>query len=414
MKTLKALSIKGKKETTKETSDIVSCFRSPRTETWELLEPPKNVLNKEDDASKLIINNVTQTNETLKNTLLKSLQMQNLVVLAGSGCSYEVGGPSMNSLWSAIVEGDCKTLAKSVSETVKYDLTKGNIEAFLSQVEAASFLQNQDVDNFLNYAKKIILEKMTSFLNLTNNEKLEAHETFLRRLSRRRIRDKRLRVFTTNYDLCFEQAASNINCVVIDGFSFTAPRRYDPKYFDYDIVRRSRSSDDNWNYLEGVFLLYKLHGSVNWEKMNNDIIENKMPDPQKACIIYPAKGKYQESYSQPYIESISQYLASLRESNTCVLVMGFGFNDDHLSEPLLSAIRSNPSLRLIIIDPFVKENAEKEDKNIYLKKLLELSFKGEDIWFINDTFNGFAYKIPDLKTLTPAERLYKELKGVMQ
>ena len=52
----------------------------------------------------------------------------------------------------------------------------------------------------------------------------------------------------------------------LDGFSFTAPRRYDPRFFGYDIIRRPRSGDDLGHFLEGVFLLYKLHGSVNWAR----------------------------------------------------------------------------------------------------------------------------------------------------
>jgi hypothetical protein len=47
----------------------------------------------------------------------------------------------------------------------------------------------------------IYLEKCSDFLDVG---KLEAHKTVLHRLSRRRVRDPRLKVFTTNYDLCFE------------------------------------------------------------------------------------------------------------------------------------------------------------------------------------------------------------------
>ena len=41
--------------------------------------------------------------ETLKEVLLTSLQMQNLIVLAGCGTSYSVGGPSMKDLWVAAI-----------------------------------------------------------------------------------------------------------------------------------------------------------------------------------------------------------------------------------------------------------------------------------------------------------------------
>jgi hypothetical protein len=400
-----------KKQSSNTKSTVESSFRKPGAEAWEPLQMCTSTKGMNDEAINKMCNMIEQANEILKSTLLQSLQMQNLVVLAGSGCSYHVGGSTMSDLWNVIVEENQKQ-ANLVAQKIKYDITKKNIEAFLSQAEAASFLQDKEISDFSNKAKDIILKKMSSFISLNDRNKLKSHETFLHRLSRRRTRDRRLRVFTTNYDLCFEYATANIGCVAIDGFSFMKPRQYDPSYFDYDIIRRPRLGDDNGNYLEGVFLLYKLHGSINWERTDSSIIEKENPDPQKACIIYPASGKYQQSYNQPFIESISQYLMAIREPNTCLLVIGFGFNDDHLSEPLLSAVRSNPHLRLIVVDPNAKENANKNE-NHHLKDLFELSLHGEDVWFINESFIKFADRIPDLQSLTPAERLIKDIKGVI-
>jgi len=270
-----------------------------------------------------------------------------------------------------------------------------------------------DVKNFLDACKRSILKGCSDFLNV---KKLGAHQTFLHRLSRRRVRDQRLKVFTTNYDLCFERATSELGGFAMDGFSFTTPRCYDPRFFSYDIIRRPRSAEDLGNYLEGVFLLYKLHGSVNWARLKNgSILEKENPEPEEACLIYPAAGKYQQSFLQPHLESISQYLGVLREPNTCVLVIGSGFNDDHLAEPLLAAVRSNPHLRLVVVGPEAAkqdEEREKDQANRYWKELFELNRTGEDVWFINAGFAGFAQMIPDLKALTPADNLMKAIQSV--
>jgi hypothetical protein len=235
-------------------------------------------------------------------------------------------------------------------------------------------------------------------------------------LSRRRVRDPRLKVFTTNYDLCFEQAASALGGVVIDGFSFTPPRQFDPRYFGYDIIRRPRGSEDQGNYLEGVFLLYKLHGSVNWARSANGSIQEKTnPSPEEACLVYPARGKYQQSFLQPHLEAISQYLATLREPNTCLIAIGSGFNDDHLSEPLLAAVRSNPHLRLIIVNPGIADQEGKGvNANRYWREFFSLAKDGEDVWFINASFQDFAKRIPDLKSLTPADRLLRTIQSVTE
>ncbi len=201
---------------------------------------------------------------------------------------------------------------------------------------------------------------------------------------------------------------------MLDGFSFTQPRQFDPRFFMYDIVRRPTTGDEVGTPLEGVFHIYKLHGSVNWSrKAENEIEMEPNPAPESACLIYPAKGKYQQSYVQPHLELVSQYFSVLREPNTCLIVAGFGFNDDHLSEPILAAVRTNPHLRLIIVNPSADYlTASPKEKNKYWETLFSLAKQGEDVWLINANFGEFAEMIPDLKSLTPAQRLTRDIKLV--
>ncbi|RQV98372.1 SIR2 family protein [bacterium] len=378
-------------------------------------------LEMQPDDTDEVKNQVMTSQNRLKEFLLASLQMQHVVVLSGCGTSLgNVGGPSMRDLWAAAVyrgdvfEFEPDNSAKETAKKIGFDITNENIEEFLSRIEVYLQINNDnEISDFLKSCKAIILEKCSSFLKVEN---LEAHRSFLHRLSRRRTRDSRLKIFTTNYDLCFEKAASELGSVALNGFSFTTPRRYDSRFFEYDIVRRSGKNGEASSYLEGVFLLYKLHGSVNWERMSGGaIIEKENPDPENACIIYPAQGKYQQSYIQPYLEAISQYLAALREPNTCVVVTGLGFNDNHISEPLLAAVQSNPHLRLIVADPCAQKNDTNEENvevNNYWKTLFELGEKGADICFLNASFEQFAHLIPDLTALTPSGQLMKAVQGV--
>src|SRR5690606_4729057 len=103
--------------------------------------------------------------------------------------------------------------AKKVIKAVNFDAAvqadtrnTDNIEALLSRCEA--FLQvNDDADEsvarFMKAAKGTILSKCRDFIDSDNDDQLKAHRTFLHRLSRRRVRDSRLKLFTTNYDVCF-------------------------------------------------------------------------------------------------------------------------------------------------------------------------------------------------------------------
>jgi hypothetical protein len=406
-------------------------FLEPGKGSWKDLEP---VLSDEHDDSDRDrqLSQLEESRDTLKKTLLSALQMPSLVVLAGSGTSIgEPGGPSMWDLWDHCMLKDPGTDrekteltedAAAVVSEIRFDqVVEGeNIESFLSRCDAyLSINSSEAVSIFAKGCKAVILQKCQGFLfdggsRKWSDENLEGHEIFLHRLSRRRTRDPRLKIFTTNYDLCFERAAALKGLVTIDGFSFSKPRRFSPIYFGYDVVKRSSSDSEVGDYLEGVFQLLKLHGSVNWERGEGDeISEAEQPDPDKACLIYPARGKYQQSYLQPHLELMSQYLACLRQSNTCLIVTGFGFNDDHLSEPILAAITSNPQLRVIVADYKAQDYLEGRmaKASPHWSRLKELSDRGENIWFINASFKDFAKMIPDLKALSSAELLQKAIKN---
>lgn len=390
----------------------------PTESAWREIEPSISEDMSEDDKKK-IEEDAKKAKKGLNELLMTSLQMQHVVVLAGSGTSLgPVGGPSMGDLWKFVIENkegvESLKALENVAKKVKYDIDQENpnIEHFLSRCDAYLQVEENDeeVGGCAEACRKVIIEKCDFELN---EDRVSSHATFLHRLSRRRVRDSRLKIFTTNYDLCFEYAAGKQGLVVLDGFSFSFPRHYDPRFFNYDIVRRPRTGEDLGSYLEGVFKLYKLHGSINWARTGSYIEVNEKPSAEEACLIYPANNKYQQSYIQPHLELMAQYLASLREPNTCVIVTGFGFNDNHLSEPILSAVKTNPNLRLILADRSA-DNKLSNEKNFspYWGYFKELAENGEDIWFINASFQDMANLIPDLKSLTPAEKLVKDLQSV--
>lgn len=385
----------------------------PHSTTWEALDLPtlKNLLpdftGKNDEE---LSEEVKQKITNCKSHLLSSFQIPNLAIFAGSGTSLgEPKGPSMTSLWNECMHDALNSGltedAKSATKKVNY---KGsNIEHFLSMCEAylAVHADDGDIQAFVGSCKAKILQLCSVFLE-RNDSDISAYEDLLAKLVRRRERDNRLTVFTTNYDMCFESAASNKGMVVLDGLSFTRDRKFDGKYFDYDIVDMAAEGS---GYVQGVFKLLKLHGSVSWEREGVDVRECRSPRPEHACLIYPAKGKYQQAFIQPHLELLSRFLEYLRKPNSTLLIAGFGFEDDHLSAPIISAIESNPSLRLIIADLYGYQNVSMEAPNNAWGKLVELSQRGYNITFISASFAQMVGLIPNLESLTPAEQLAKSL-----
>jgi hypothetical protein len=336
------------------------------------------------------------------------LTTPNLIVLAGSGASLgKVGGPSMKDLWNEAVK---LPKFKEAAAAVKHPPGDEWIENLMSRCRIAKqFLEGPtatSVKEFLSAAEKQIWNACSQFISKAD---LAGHQTFLKRMARRRLRAPRLKLFTTNYDLCFETAAGRLGMILIDGFSFSEPRRFDPRLFNYDIVRRAKGSDEANDFVEGVAQLLKLHGSVNWDVTEVGIVQAAIP--KNPCLIYPANTKYEQSYSQPYLELMAQFQFALREPNTCLVTIGFGFNDNHLSTPILAAINSNPSLKLLAVDRSAKARSSAGD-GVYGLLDKRISSGEADIALLNAEFSQFAELIPQLRALSPAEQIERSVRQI--
>lgn len=336
--------------------------------------------------------------ERLKSHLRTSLQMQHLVILCGSGTSIEVEGPSMSDLWKASCE------LEGVPETVNMVAHLGDdIEEFLSRCDA--FLELNPNDSRVTIARDVVMAKLLEQCRVPGSDprRLPVHRDFLKKIARRRARDSRVKLFTTNYDLCFERAAGELGLVPMDGFSFSNPRTFDPRFFDYDIVKRTASSDSG-SFVPGVFQYYKLHGSVDWASRAGTVEIDPDVSADEACLIYPARAKFQRSYEQPHLELMARYLASLREANTCLVVAGFGFNDAHLSGPILSALRSNPHFRLVVVTPEIESKLTAPQVNQFWMEFSDIACRS-DAAFVASAFSTFVDIIPDLAALSSAHEL---------
>lgn len=394
----------------------LQAYLPPGAPEWLPLTPDAyQIINGIDPAD---IQQIRSNRSLLGDMFSSALQVPNLGFFAGSGTSLGVaGGPSMWQLWQEAMclpgTSDLTAAAAHVADAVRYvERANPNIEHFLSQCDAyLSFNEDGTVRAFLADVKAIILRACSGFLSSPNSD-ISAYRNLLQKLARRRVRDPRLRVFTTNYDMCFETAASDLGMVAIDGFSYTRKRRFDGKHFTYDIVRREADSHE---FAEGIFHLLKLHGSVSWSREGNEIYEHATPDATNACLIYPAKGKYQQAFLQPHLELLSRFLEFLRQSNGCLVVAGFGFNDDHLSEPIYSAIQSNPSLKLILCDFQCINHVHNRGfhgSSPYWGKFHDLALQGFDVHFISGSFSDTVSHIPHLRTASPAEQLANAVKRI--
>ncbi|MFW2356786.1 MAG: SIR2 family protein, partial [Hydrogenophaga sp.] len=153
----------------------------------------------------------------------------NLVVLTGLGTSLHVNAqpkapgesgpraaqagkriaPTMADLWMEC-RANCGERFDKVIALTHFPTAKGeNIEALLSHCKIAEeFLgdgeEKTQVTEFIAIAEQTVRD-CVRFLDV--EDEVGLHADFLRRLVRRSTRKLRTKVFTTNYDLCFEYAA---------------------------------------------------------------------------------------------------------------------------------------------------------------------------------------------------------------
>lgn len=330
----------------------------------------------------------------------------------------------MKVLWDRVsarldLDMDIPPTFEAMLTLVGYTGRQEDIEALLSRCRLAeSFLDDPDrgtVTAFIALAEDEITQA-TSFV--WPNHNLPVHAEFLRRAARRTNRKSRTKIFTTNYDRCFEEAGRQGRYVVIDGFSQTTPPTFDAVHFTYDIVRRSKESDTQ-DFIPNVFHLYKLHGSIDWTR---DTTTGEIYKWQsgKPLLIYPRNSKFELAFEQPYLEMISALQAALREPNTGLLVVGFGFNDTHIAEPIMSAIRSNLSLKTVVVGPYLAPSSPVQGQaplpgeaitNKYLKRIQDLAGSGDArLALLNCGFESLMPYVPDLAAESDMEQHVERLR----
>jgi len=186
-------------------------------------------------------------------------------------------------------------------------------------------------------------------------------------LTRRRtgLLPRRINVFTTNYDLFLEDAASrNNNLLFNDGFNkrmnVWADLEFDAGSYNYSV----NATGNLYNYkveLPTVNLI-KLHGSLSWErfrgKLTYNIGEMKPFDFASSdelkdwvlshALILPRKEKFKETLLENvYYDLLRMFSNELDKEATLLIVFGFSFADEHLETLTKKALR-NATLKLLI------------------------------------------------------------------
>jgi SIR2-like domain len=326
------------------------------------------------------------------------LQVKNLSVLVGAGPSYPLGSPRIRSMSLDDVNemvgrardgslvGDTATL---VSSLIKAAGGKVDLERLLSTLTAAASVLTlaagdtaltiggvqASLDDIVN-ARRVLNRSLAQDCDLPIDERTEesfrgdplrSHMTFFRRLlGARRVDLPRLRIFTTNYDLLIEKALDALGIAYFDGFSGGVSKVFRPESYEQDLFLPPVSEGRRMLRVPDVLYLYKLHGSINWRSRpltgtaGNLIVQVGSPlefQSDEYAIIYPTPQKEIDALGYPYSALFRALSEELNKPDAALLVVGFGFGDDHINRLILEAL-GNPAFQMMIVSPGVRSVSE--------------------------------------------------------
>lgn len=279
-------------------------------------------------------------------------------------------------------------------------------------------------------------------------ETQKSYEDFLQVLNvlilkrKNKLLPKEVNIFTTNMDLFLDVTLDNLGLEFNDGFSGKFIQTFDTSNYQKSFFKNS--SQYSLSSELPLFNLFKLHGSITWDKSSNieisynqkcDVLfklneivlppeflapltqeiidgedtnllprnyfdikteckgkkledldispfENFIIEYDKLVMINPTKEKFENTTLRlEYYEQMRMYSNILERENTVLFVSGFSFADEHIKEITKRALNSNPTLLIIV---FSYSDSQKK----YIEELFpKLKYKN-----LYTDFIGFDFK----------------------
>jgi hypothetical protein len=131
-------------------------------------------------------------------------------------------------------------------------------------------------------------------------------------------RDHAVEIFTTNYDLLFEQALERARVPFFDGFAGSHEPFFDPSTI------ASNDLPARW------VRIWKLHGSLGWSSNARDEVV-RVGGSHATHLVFPEHLKYDQTQKAPYVALFDRLRAFLMTQDTLLIASGFSFADAHVS-----------------------------------------------------------------------------------
>ena len=352
--------------------------------------------------------------EDLKAHLAALLRLENVGIFLGSGASVGSGGKTVAQLWSNFLQ-DYQDSANSFAaegfihadDAVLANFEEDppriapNLETLLDALEIAKIdweRRSPTSRNLKSFKRQIsnlvrsviraaILSKdrwLDPYHRLTS---LDSHIKLLQRtIGARQPGQPSPWLFTTNYDLAVEWAAESVGIHVHTGFLGIHNRSFSPQSFDLGFQNTHARGEARFG-CNDVYLA-KLHGSLTWRRHADmdyrelaateawaelkAVVDGK-DEPDDSIMVFPRAAKYMQTVGYLSGELFRRFSDFLARPQTCLLIYGYSFGDEHLNRLIRSALL-NPTLQVVVFLPELGGDSPEDigRQNDSVKDLLSL------------------------------------------
>ncbi len=307
------------------------------------------------------------------------LRSTNVGFLLGAGSSYlnGEGYPLAAALWSAIKP----LLHSDDQEKIQQKLDSGapGLEEALDQLD-------DGIASTFGLRDRTASAVATHFRACSPT--LEYHRAFVKGIAQ--LRERRIPVFTLNYDSLIERAADAESLLFCDGFMGGTNAFFDSQSFSYRLgVPERRKGKSVVAPLRGVINLYKLHGSAEWYLDSTRVIRRghpnqPLPTGTRLFMIPPGHRKGSDTLYPPYSTLWSEFFGQLARDKFHLLsrlvCVGYGLRDGHVNVAL-EAARARQHCTIIILSRSIGDdqfNSWKSHKNVIIATRDRCSLYGEE------------------------------------
>ncbi|MFC5410871.1 SIR2 family protein [Larkinella bovis] len=204
--------------------------------------------------------------------------------------------------------------------------------------------------NFQNISnlQKLIRRQLNEWVRIKNYDNASYYEAFD---SLSGDIAETIKVFTLNYDLCFERVVGKRRTIETGFNKGTKDWHY-----------------SNFDNSEGKhFFLYKLHGSIDWyiDGSKLFISDDPVEHPE---LIFGIQHKM--TSVDPYFFYSSKLREACLNEARLIVIIGYSFADDYVNIIFSQALKSKPNVRLLSVEPIW--NADVNEKRKFISKKLSL------------------------------------------